>query len=229
MRTALLLSGLIFLSFQAQGQEDGQSQEMSPAELYGYVIAQQVGLDELGFSEEEKQLFLKGMQTGLAGGGMAAVQDQLPGLQEFLQGRATEAQEKMAAEVAEQEAVFVEDLQNDPDVIADPSGFYYEIIEPGDDVRASEADSVVVNYEGTLVDGTVFDSSYQRGEPATFPMNGVIPGFSGGLSKIGQGGEIKIYIPAELGYGDNPDPRSGIPPGAMIVFDAELLEVVPAE
>ncbi len=201
---------------------------MSPPQLFGFMVAQQVGLDDLGFSAGEKEEFLTGITAGLQGGSMEELQEQLPRLQEFLQERSMAAQAAAAAENKAAAADFVADLENDPDVVLDPDGFYYEVIEEGSDVVPGMQDEVVVNYKGTLVDGTVFDSSYDRGQPATFPMGGVIPGFSGGLSKIGEGGKVRIYIPAELGYGDNPPPQSPIPPGAMLIFDAEIEQVLPA-
>ncbi len=82
-----------------------------------------------------------------------------------------------------------------------------------------------VNYTGTLVDGTVFDSSAQRGQPAEFPLDGVIPGWTEGIQKIGKGGKIKLYVPPELGYGD--EGRPGIPPGSTLIFDVELLDIKP--
>jgi FKBP-type peptidyl-prolyl cis-trans isomerase len=202
---------------------------MSPPELFGFMVAQQVGLDRLGFSEEEKKMFLSGFQSGLEGGSMEDVQDQMPKLQQFLQERSQAAQAKQAAENKQEADAFIAELEDNPDVIKDPAGFYYEIIEVGGEEKPGMDDEVVVNYKGSLIDGTVFDSSYDRGEPATFPMSGVIPGFSGGLSKIGEGGEVRIFIPAELGYGDNPPPQSPIPPGAMLVFDAEVEEIVEPE
>ena len=166
------------------------------------------------------------MKSGLMGGSMEDIQDKIPELQSFLQERAEAAQAVMAMENEAAAADFVEDLENDPDVVMDDSGFYYEIIEAGSDVKPGMSDEVVVNYKGALIDGTVFDSSYDRGQPATFPMNGVIKGFSGGLSKIGEGGKVRIYIPAELGYGNSPPPQSPIPAGAMLIFDAEIEQVI---
>ena len=80
-----------------------------------------------------------------------------------------------------------------------------------------------VHYTGTLVDGKVFDSSVQRGEPAEFPLSGVIPGWTEGIQKINKGGKIKLYVPPQLGYGD--EGNQGIPPSATLIFDVELLEI----
>ncbi|MEM0967605.1 MAG: FKBP-type peptidyl-prolyl cis-trans isomerase [Verrucomicrobiota bacterium] len=225
-RVLLGLGTSVALSLTAFAEEETNYADMAAPKLFGIMVSQQVGLDQLGFSDEEKQEFLEGMKEGLAGGDVSAIQGQLPRLQEFLQGRAEAAQAALAEENKAATAAFVEDLKNNADVIEDETGFFYEVIEPGEDSKPAMDDEVIVNYKGSLVDGTVFDSSYDRGEPATFPMGGVIPGFSGGLSKIGKGGKVKIYIPAELGYGDNPPPQSPIPPGAMLVFDAEIEDIV---
>ena len=87
------------------------------------------------------------------------------------------------------------------------------------------SDTVRLHYHGTLIDGTVFDSSVDRGQPTSFPMNGVIKGFSGGLTKCQVGGKVRIYIPSELGYGDNPRPGGKIKPGDTLIFECELLEI----
>jgi FKBP-type peptidyl-prolyl cis-trans isomerase len=85
---------------------------------------------------------------------------------------------------------------------------------------------VKVHYTGTLVDGTVFDSSVQRGEPVEFALGEVIPGWTEGLQKTNKGGKIKLYVPSQLGYGD--DGKGSIPPGATLIFEVELLDIKPA-
>ncbi|MEC7487331.1 MAG: FKBP-type peptidyl-prolyl cis-trans isomerase, partial [Verrucomicrobiota bacterium] len=107
------------------------------------------------------------------------------------------------------------------------SGLYYKIVEPGEGDRPSLTDSVLVHYKGTRIDGTTFDSSYERGEPATFPLNGVVAGFGEGLTKIAAGGKIILYIPSDLGYGNTPRPGGEIQPGDTLVFECELIEINP--
>lgn len=209
-------------------QEAKSPSEMTEAELYGYVVAQQVGLDQLGFTEEEKAEFAAGFEAGLDGS-MAAIQGELQELQAYLEERSSQVQSAQAEENQVAAESKIAELREDPNVIEDPQGFFYEVLETGNGNVPTMQDQVTVNYEGTLLNGEVFDSSYNRGQPATFPMGGVIPGFSGGLSKISEGGRVRIYIPSELGYGDNPPPQSPIPPGAMLIFDAELEGVAPAE
>jgi len=221
-----LLAGvgvMTILSVSLKGMDDVE--EMTPAQLFGYLIAQQIGLDDLNFTDEEKTEFLEGFNISLKEGSMEVIEDKLPELQQFIMERTQAAQAEQLAASRELEATFFQDLKENADVQMDPSGFYYEIIEQGEGAVPTTSDQVRVHYQGELVDGTVFDSSYARGEPVTFPMEGVIPGFSGGLSKIGTGGKIRIFIPAELAYGDNPPPQSQIPPGATLIFEAELLGI----
>ncbi|MGY8713321.1 MAG: FKBP-type peptidyl-prolyl cis-trans isomerase, partial [Verrucomicrobiia bacterium] len=110
-------------------------------------------------------------------------------------------------------------------VLKDPSGFYYEIIRKGKGPSPTMKNTVRLHYHGTLIDGTVFDSSVDRGQPTSFPMGGVIKGFSGGLMKTQVGGKVRIYIPSDLGYGDNPRPGGKIKPGDTLIFECELLEI----
>ena len=105
------------------------------------------------------------------------------------------------------------------------SGLKFRILKESDGRKPSATDSVTVHYRGTLEDGTEFDSSYGRGEPATFPLNGVIPGWTEGLQLIGEGGEIELEIPPELGYGSTGTPGGPIPPNATLTFRVELIGI----
>ena len=110
-------------------------------------------------------------------------------------------------------------------VITTASGLQYKVLTEGSGKSPTATDTVVCHYRGTLLDGTEFDSSYKRGEPAEFPLNRVIPGWTEGIQKINKGGKIRLYIPANLAYGD--DGRPGIPPGAALIFNVELLDIKP--
>ena len=105
------------------------------------------------------------------------------------------------------------------------SGLQYEVLTEGTGKSPKATDNVKCHYEGRLIDGTVFDSSYQRGTPATFPLNGVIAGWTEGLQLMKEGGKNRLYIPFNLAYGANGAGES-IPPYSALVFDVELIEVV---
>ena len=107
---------------------------------------------------------------------------------------------------------------------ATKSGLKYRILRKGDGVKPTAAQTVKVNYHGWLDDGSVFDSSYNRNEPISFPLNRVIKGWTEGMQLVGTGGMIELEIPADLGYGDRGAPGA-IPPKATLHFLVELLEV----
>jgi FKBP-type peptidyl-prolyl cis-trans isomerase FkpA len=108
-----------------------------------------------------------------------------------------------------------------------PSGLKYKIIREGDpSKKPTTADSVLAHYKGWLDNGTIFDSSYDRGEPTSFPLSGVIAGWTEGLQLIGEGGEIELEIPGDLGYGPRGMPPAGIGPNATLHFKVELIEVL---
>ena len=107
------------------------------------------------------------------------------------------------------------------------SGLQYKVVKEGTGKKPLATDKVKVHYKGTLLDGTVFDSSYDRGEPITFPLNGVIKGWTEGLQLMSEGSKYILYIPSDLGYGDR-GAGAQIKPGATLIFEVELLEVNPA-
>jgi len=118
---------------------------------------------------------------------------------------------------------FLAENKKRPEVKTTASGLQYEVIKEGNGIRPTEDDSVTCHYAGTLLNGTEFDNSYKRGEPITFNLRGVIPGWTEGLQHMTIGSKYKLYIPYQLGYGIQ---GSGpIPGGAVLIFDVELLDV----
>jgi FKBP-type peptidyl-prolyl cis-trans isomerase len=104
-----------------------------------------------------------------------------------------------------------------------PSGLQYKIIEEGSGAKPKDSDTVVVHYKGTLTDGTEFDSSYKRNQPAEFPLKAVIPGWTEGLQLLKKGGKAQLYIPPELAYGERG--RPSIPANSALIFDVELIDI----
>jgi FKBP-type peptidyl-prolyl cis-trans isomerase len=145
---------------------------------------------------------------------------------EFIQKKQTAILDTIKTKNQTQNAAFFKQLDADKTVQKLPDGLRYQISNPGAGNPPKPTDTVRVNYTGTLIDGNVFDSSERMGKPAEFQLNQVIPGWTEGMQKIAKGGKMKLYVPPSLGYGD--DGRQGIPPGAVLVFDIELVDIVPA-
>lgn len=141
-------------------------------------------------------------------------------VQQYLQQQ-QEQQGKAAREAGE--AFLAENAKKD-EVTVLASGLQYSVLREGEGRSPKASDSVKCHYEGTLIDGTVFDSSYKRGEPATFPLGGVIAGWTEGLQLMKEGAKYRFFIPFNLAYGARGAGES-IPPYAALVFDVELLEV----
>ena len=134
-----------------------------------------------------------------------------------------EAAEKYKGAKSEGEKYLSENAKKEG-VVTLPSGLQYKVLKEGNGKSPKATDKVVCHYEGMLVDGTMFDSSIQRGEPATFPLNGVIAGWTEGLQLMKEGAKYRFFIPYQLGYGER-GAGASIPPFAALVFDVELIEV----
>ena len=126
----------------------------------------------------------------------------------------------------EKSQAFLESNKKRPEVITLPSGLQYEVLKTGNmnSLVPSVEDTVVAHYKGTLIDGKQFDNSYDRGEPLTIPVGGVIRGWTEILQKMHIGDKYKVYIPSELGYGEN-GAGADIPGGAALIFEMELIDV----
>lgn len=143
-----------------------------------------------------------------------------------IQGYMTKVEEATKKYKENEEKKFFEKNAKADSVQQTESGLQYKIIEAGSEVRPTEQDTVVVNYKGELLDGTVFDSSYDRGEPATFQLRNVIKGWTEGIQLIGVGGKATLWIPFSLGYANrNMGPK--LPAYSTLKFDVELVEVKP--
>jgi len=235
--TLAILAGSFFLSFPSSklcAEEETTSPDQATYEAIGLMIAHGSGLHKMGFSEAQIQAILAGLEKGFV---LQEMPEEAKALQPKVQAimmqkmqAVRQAQQAEMAQATEANKAKAKDffalLATQEGVLKDPSGFYYEILQKGEGKFPTMSDTVKLHYHGTLIDGTVFDSSVDRGQPASFPMNGVIKGFSGGLTKTQLGGKIRIYIPSELGYGDNPRPGGNIKHGDTLIFECELLEIL---
>ncbi len=156
------------------------------------------------------------------------LRDAVAEIQQRFQQRQQQQQQEQAAANQQLGEDFLAENGKKEGVLTTASGLQYKILSAGEGPKPLETDTVQVHYRGTLVDGTEFDSSYSHGGPATFPLNGVIPGWTEGLQLISQGTKAELYIPSELAYG----PRGMGPvigPNSTLVFEVELLAINPQQ
>ncbi len=238
MKTVYLLPAAIALTlFFSTGCEDpgdltAETSYQSTADsvsyglgfFYGRSIAGE-GVDDINY-----QNFLAGLMDGHLQEDPDLSEEQIDrALQNFqyaLQQRREAEREDLAAINIEASRAFLEENAQRDDVHVTESGLQYRIIEEGDGERPSVDSHVRVHYRGTLIDGTEFDSSYQREDPAEFPLDQVIEGWTEGVQLMSVGSKYEFFIPSELGYGNTPPPGSPIEPGVVLIFEVELLDIL---
>lgn len=228
--TAVL--GIVFLLAAC-----GNSYESATADIstqsdslsYSFGYLQGANLASEGIDDIDMNNYVAGFTTAVQEGEAeiddAAMQTLI---QSFFQELQMQQMEDQAAEAdvnMEQGQAFLEENLQNSDVSETESGLQYRVLEEGDGPSPQETDEVEVHYEGTLLNDEVFDSSYDRGEPVTFPLNRVIPGWTEGLQLMSVGSKYQFFIPANLAYGNNPPPGSIISPGAVLIFEVELLGI----
>ena len=145
--------------------------------------------------------------------------------QQLVQKHLQECQENQGKAVREAGEAFLAENAKKDGVVVLPSGLQYTVLREGTLRKPKATDSVECHYEGRLIDGTVFDSSYKRGQSATFPLNGVIAGWTEGVQLMGEGAKYRFFIPYNLAYGER-GAGGSIPPYAALVFDVELVKVL---
>ena len=186
----------------------------------GLSIAQ--SLTPLSLSPNELDLIKQALSDAAAGKPAVQLEEWGPKIRSLQEARSAQAFNKQKAA----SAAYLTKMAAEPGAEKTASGLVYREITPGTGASPKPADTVKVNYRGTLIDGTVFDSSYKRNEPASFPLNGVIPCWTEGLQKMKVGGKSSLVCPSDLAYGDAG--RPSIPGGAALTFEIELLDVTPA-
>jgi len=171
----------------------------------------------------DEAAFLAGLQDGLAGKPARLPESELRAAFEAAQQKAKQAGAGRAAQQAGAAKTFLDTNRARPGVVVTPSGLQYEVLRAGKGAKPTRDQTVEVHYHGTLTDGTVFDSSVERGETISFPVTGVIPGWIEALQLMPVGSKWRLVIPSDLAYG--PDGSDPIPPGATLIFEVELIGI----
>jgi FKBP-type peptidyl-prolyl cis-trans isomerase FklB len=203
---------------------------------FSYALGMKMG-ENLGKQSVpvDPAIVARGLRDGLAGGktllndeeaaaALKVVQDELRGKQQAKMQEAEEANKKVAEVNKKEGESFLAENKGKNGVVTLASGLQYKILKEGTGPKPTASDSVVCNYQGTLIGGKEFDSSYKRGQPATFPVNGVIKGWTEALQLMPVGSKWQLFIPSDLAYGDH-GAGSDIGPGDTLVFEVELLSI----
>ena len=200
----------------------------SEASRIAYAIGMNVGMNLVsqGLLEGlDAGIFLAGVTDSL-GGDLNMSTDEMVAVLELFQQRQQESMEQQMAESLAAGREFLDQNGGRGEVVTLDSGLQYEILAAGPGGASPTAsDGVVAHYHGTLIDGTVFDSSVDRGEPARFMLSQVISGWTEALQLMSVGDHWRLFIPADMAYGES-SPTPAIPPNSVLIFDVELLEIV---
>ncbi|HKH45943.1 MAG TPA: FKBP-type peptidyl-prolyl cis-trans isomerase [Thermoanaerobaculia bacterium] len=213
---------------QAAPGDKPQSLEDKASYIIGFNLGSNLKQQEIPVSAD---LIVKGLRDGLGGAkGLLTDEEIQASMTEFQQQMMAKQQAKMQAAGAKnkQEAeAFLASNKGKQGVVTTASGLQYQILKEGTGPNPKPTDQVTVHYKGTLLDGTVFDSSYDRNEPATFTVGQVIPGWVEALQLMKIGSKAKLFIPPALAYGES-GAGQGIGPNALLIFEVELLKAEPA-
>jgi FKBP-type peptidyl-prolyl cis-trans isomerase FklB len=175
---------------------------------------------------------VKGLKDSLAGGKMLMTEQEqretLITFQKEFQAKQQEKMKALAEKNKKEGEAFLDENKKKPGVKVLPSGLQYKVITEGKGASPKDTDTVTVNYRGTVIDGTEFDSSYKRNEPATFPVKGVIKGWTEALQLMKEGSKWQLFIPSNLAYGER-GAGSAIGPNETLIFEVELIKVGPKE
>lgn len=219
---------LLFISVDSMAEEK-EVDLTSTRDKISYSIGTRIGKD---FSRQQLDIdpaiLTRGIKDAMDGNEMLMTEAQIQAaLRKFQQEQmaAKKVQMKAVGEKnAKEGAAFLAENAKKDGVVTLPSGLQYKILTNGSGKTPTPTDTVTVNYRGTLIDGREFDSSYKRGEPATFSVNGVIPGWTEALQLMKAGAKWQLFIPAELAYGER-GAGQAIGPNATLLFDVELISI----
>lgn len=196
----------------------------------GYTIGAQIGADlrQGGMQEEiEVNALVQAIKDMLAGGEPQLTSEEMLAAQQAFQLKRQQEYAELAAKNLADGEAFLEQNKTADGIVTTDSGLQYQVVREGKGANPTVSDTVKIHYLGSLLDGTPFDSSYQRNEPVEFPVSAVIPGFSEGLQLMNEGAKYRFVLPSNLAYGERGTEAIG--PNSVLVFEVELLEILPPE
>jgi FKBP-type peptidyl-prolyl cis-trans isomerase len=227
-----ILAFVMLMACEDSTAQKGGSAEMTTfmdtvSYVIGADIGKNIGRDSL---EINTDIFMKGFED-LKNGGESMFSDSVQQVvmmrfQQFMQEKQMQQMEAAKTGNLVKGQEFLAQNKEEPGVMVTESGLQYKVVEAGTGAQPDNNDRVKVHYTGKLLDGTVFDSSVERGEPIEFALNGVIPGWTEGLQLMKEGAKYTLYIPSELAYGER-GAGQNIGPNETLIFDVELIEVFP--
>ncbi len=225
-QTIILTLVAVFSLSACMGQKkDKQAKQNLETELdsvsYGIGISIAKNLQKDGLDNIDVDLLSKGLNDVFQENDLKVSQEEAMAV---IQAYVGKAQEKKMAAAKEEGAKFLEENAKNEGVVVLPSGLQYMVLEEGDGPKPTGEDKVTTHYHGTLLDGTVFDSSVERGEPVSFAVNGVIPGWTEALQLMSVGSKWKLFIPSDLAYGDR-GAGGQIGPNETLIFEVELISI----
>jgi FKBP-type peptidyl-prolyl cis-trans isomerase FklB len=226
MRLLIIPIAVLSLASLSFGQDKSQLKDLK--DKVSYSIGLNVGAN---FKKQGQELnpdaLLAGVKDALSGKTPALNENELKETMEAWSKQMEDKQKVVGEKNAADATKFLAENKKKDGVKTTVSGLQYKVMKEGAGAQPKETDTVTVNYRGTLINGTEFDSSYKRGQPATFPVNGVIKGWTEALQLMKTGSKYQLFIPADLAYGARavgPD----ITPNSALIFEVEVLEVKPA-
>jgi FKBP-type peptidyl-prolyl cis-trans isomerase len=213
---------MVFGCTKTEKNADNSGAEDTLDKDASYALGMDVAssFQQTGF-KPDYDAFAQGLQDVLEGRETRFAKEEINSM---LQEAFTGAMEKRNEGQRQAETDFLAENSKKAGIVITGSGLQYEVITEGTGAKPGQDDTVRVNYEGTFIDGEVFDSSYSRGEPTEFPLNGVIPGWTEGIQLMREGSKYRFFIPSDLGYG--PQGAGPIPPYSPLIFEVELLSIV---